>query len=50
MWEKENTEKNIRPTLGNGSWKIKINQKIYNKFRLPDIIPVIKHARCKNEW
>jgi hypothetical protein len=33
------------PTYENGSWRIKINQEIYNKS--PDIVTVIKVHRLK---
>ena len=27
---------------GNGSWRIEINQEIYNKFKSPDMVTVLK--------
>jgi hypothetical protein len=35
------------PTHENGSWRIKINQEIYNKFKSPDTIIVIKYVDWK---
>jgi hypothetical protein len=36
------------PTCKNGSWRIKMDQKIYNKFKSLDIITVITVHRL--EW
>ena len=32
---------------GNGSWRIEMNQKIYNKFKSPDIVTVVKVRRFR---
>jgi len=46
-WGKENIEKNIWVNIKNGYWGIKVNQKIYNKFKSPDIIKVSKVCRLE---
>jgi hypothetical protein len=40
---KEDTEKNMYgPTYENGQRRMKINQEMYNKYKSPDIVTVIK--------
>jgi hypothetical protein len=45
---KENFEEIYGPTCENGCWRIKMNQEIYNKFKYPNIVTVIKVRRL--EW
>jgi hypothetical protein len=47
-WERKFLRKIYGPTYVNGSWRIKINQEICNKFKHPDIVTVIKVHRL--EW
>jgi hypothetical protein len=35
---------------GNGSWRIEMNQEIYNKFKSPDIITVFRVRRFEWLW
>jgi len=47
MWEREIFEENNGPMYENGYCRIKIDQ-IYNTFKSPDIVTVIKVRR--SEW
>jgi hypothetical protein len=47
-WERKIPRKIYGPTHENGYWRIKINQEIYNKFKSPNILTVIKV--CGLEW
>jgi hypothetical protein len=47
-WERKILGNTYGPTHENGSWKIKMNQEIYNKFKCPDIVTVVTVRRL--EW
>jgi hypothetical protein len=47
-WERKILRKIYALTYENGYWRIKINQEIYNTFKSPDIVTVIKV--CRLEW
>jgi hypothetical protein len=47
-WERKILRKIYGPTYENGYWRIKMNQEIYNKFKFPNIVNVIKV--CRLEW
>jgi hypothetical protein len=47
-WERKIMKKIYGPAYEYGYWGIKLNQEIYNKFKSPDIMTVIKVQRL--EW
>jgi hypothetical protein len=48
MWERSILREIQGPTCKIGSWRIKMTQEIYNEFKSPDIVTVIKV--CRFEW
>jgi hypothetical protein len=48
MWERKLLREICGPTCEIGSWTIKMTQEIYNEFKSPDIVTIIKV--CKFEW
>jgi hypothetical protein len=48
MWERKILRKIYGPTNENDSWRIKINQEIYNKVKSTDSVTLIK--LCRLEW
>ena len=47
-WDKKIQRKVHGLPCGNGSWRIKLNQEMYNKFKSLDIVTVVKVRRL--EW
>lgn len=52
IWKRKILRKIYGPTYGNAYCRIKINHKIYNKLKSPDIVSIIKvHVQdIPNEW
>jgi hypothetical protein len=48
MWERKILRKIYGPTYENGYWRTKMNQEIYNKFKSPNTVTIIKV--CGLEW
>jgi hypothetical protein len=49
IWERRILRKMYGATYENDSWKIKMNQEIYNKFTSPNIITA-SNVRSRLEW
>jgi hypothetical protein len=47
-WDRKILRKIYGRPCGNGSWRLEMNQEIYNKFISPDIATVVKVRRL--EW
>lgn len=48
IWERKILRKIYGPTCDNGLWRMKMNHELYDKFKSPDIIAIIKVRRL--EW